>query len=140
MKSVLKSFYTKPLVIYLSVALLAISTFAGPAEAMFVPAAPYQKSAAYPMESVGRAADIDKVQTALESKIIHQKLMDYGLSADEAMARVNMLSDEQLHQLAAQADSLQAGGDAVGVFVALVIVALLVVLLIYLVQGRIAIR
>jgi|SRR5208337_4629927 len=140
MKNVLRSFYTKPLVINLSISLLAISTAAGPAEAMFVPAAPSQGSAASPQEPIGRAADLVKVQTALESKIIRQRLKDYGLSPDDAMARLNMLSDEQIHQLAAHTDSLQAGGDAVGIFVGLMIVALLVVLLIYLVQGRIAIR
>ena len=39
MKTMLNAFYTKPLIIYLSTALLALSTFAGPAEAMFVPTA-----------------------------------------------------------------------------------------------------
>ncbi len=140
MKSVLKSFYTKPLVIYLTLTLLAISTAAGPAEAMFVSAVPQQESAASPVASVERAADLIKVRTALESKIISQKLMDYGLSPDEAMARVNRLSDDQVHQLATHADSLQAGGDAVGFLVGIVIVALLVILLIYLIQGRIAIK
>jgi hypothetical protein len=130
MKGVLTSFYAKPLVVYLVLALLAISTAAGPAEAMFIPAAPHQESAASPSATFGRAADLIKVQTALESKIIRQKLMDYGLSPEETMARVNMLSDEQVHQLAAHTDSLQAGGDAVGFFV----------VLIFLVQGRITIK
>ena len=66
--------------------------------------------------------------------------MDYGLSPDEAMARVSALSDDQVHQLATHADSLQAGGDAVGFLASLVLIALLVVLIIYLVQGRIVIR
>ncbi len=141
MKGVLKSFYAKPLVIYLAIALLAISTAAGPAEAMFISAAPHQgPAAASRAASAGRTADLVKVQTALESKIIRQKLMDYGLSPDETMARLNGLSDEQIHQLAAHADSLQAGGDAVGLLFALMVVALLVVLLIFLVQGRITVR
>ncbi len=140
MKNILKSFYTKPLAIYLALALLAISTAAGPAEAMFVSAAPHQGSASPPAASAERAADLIKVRTALESKIISQKLMDYGLSPDEAMARVNRLSDDQVHQLASHTDSLQAGGDAVGLLAGLLIVALLVVLLIYLIQGRIAIK
>ncbi len=140
MKGVLKSFYTKPLVIYLAIAMLAISTGAGPAEAMFVPSASHQETAASQAVSSGRAADLIKVQTALESKIVRQKLMDYGLSPDETMARVNMLSDEQIHQLAAHTDALQAGGDAVGFIVGLVIVAILVVVLIYLVQGRIEVK
>jgi hypothetical protein len=140
MKSMLRAFYAKPLTIYLAVALLAISTFAGPAEAMFVPAAPHQNMAESAADSAVRAADMAKIQTAFESKILLQKLMDYGLSPEETMARVNTLSDEQIHQLSTHTDSLQAGGDGGGFIIGLLVVALLVVLLIYLIQGRIVIK
>lgn len=140
MKTILKTFYAKPLAIYLAVALLAISTFAGPAEAMFVTSAPNQNAAAPAASSVDRAADLAKIQTALESKLVRQKLMDYGLSPEETMARVNTLSNEQINQLATHADSLQAGGDPVGLVIGLLVIALLVVLLIYLLQGRIVVR
>jgi cytochrome c553 len=140
MKSMLKAFYTKPLTIYLVAALLAISTFAGPAEAMFVPAAPHQNTAETPAGFAGRAADIARIQTALESKLLQQKLMDYGLSPEETMARVDTLSDEQIHQLATHMDSLQAGGDGGGFIIGLLIIAILVVVLIYLIQGRIVIK
>jgi len=140
MKGVLKAFYTKPLAVYLVMALLAISTLAGPAEAMFVPAAPHFDSTSTTAVSANRTADLSKIQTALESRIVQQALQDNGLSPEETMSRVNKLSDEQIHQLAAHADSLQAGGDAVGFVIGLLIVAILVVLLIYLVQGRIVIK
>src|SRR5512144_2151060 len=140
MKTMLKTFYAKPLAIYLAVALLAISTFAGPAEAMFVPSVPNQNAAAPPAVSADRAAGLAKIQAALESKLVQQKLMDYGLSPEETMARVNKLSDEQINQLASHTDSLQAGGDPVDFVISLLVLALLVVLLIYLLQGRIVIR
>ena len=140
MKGLLESFYTKPLVIYLALALLAISTAVGPAEAMFISAVPQGGSTGAATETSVRTADLIKIRSALESKIIGQRLMDHGLTPDEAMARVNMLSDDQIHQLASHTDSLQAGGDAVGVLASLVIIALLVVLLIYLVQGRVVIK
>jgi len=136
MKTMLKTFYAKPLAIYLAITLLAITTFAGPAEAMFVTSAPHQDAAA----SADRAAGLAKIQAALESKIVRQTLMDYGLSPEEAMAKVSTLSDEQLNQFAANTDALQAGGDAVGLLVGLVILALLVVLLIYLLEGRITVH
>jgi hypothetical protein len=139
MKNMLNAIYARPLAVYLIVALLAISAFAGPAEAMFFPSAPQGESATAPDASV-RAADLIKIQSALESKIVSQRLLDYGLSPDEAMVRVSSLSDDQVHQLATHTDSLQAGGDAVGFVVGVLIVALLVVLLIYLVQGRIVIK
>jgi len=140
MKTMLNAFYTKPLIIYLVVALLALSTFAGPAEAMFVPTGSFQAPAGAIDASVSRAADLAKVQTALESKVIRQKLLDYGLSPEEAMVRLNTLSDGQIHQLATQTDSLQAGGDAVGFLIGVMVLAILVVVLIFLVQGRIEVR
>jgi hypothetical protein len=140
MKTMLKAFYTKPLVIYLVVALLAISAFAGPAEAMFLHATPHQDMTEATAVSAGRAADIAKIQMTFESKILQQKLMDYGLSPDETMARVNKLSDEQIHQLATNTDSLQAGGDGVDVLVTLLVVAILVVVLVYLLNHRIEIK
>jgi hypothetical protein len=136
----LGSFYAKPLAIYLTSALLAISTCAGPAEAMFMPAAGNAGIGEAGTPAVDRAADLNKIQAALESKALQQKLMDYGFSPEEAMAKIHSLSDDQVHQLAANADSLQAGGDAVGAVVGLLIIALLVVLLIYLLEGRIEIR
>ena len=140
MKTLLKTFYAKPLAVYLAAALLAITTFAGPAEAMFVPAAPHQNAAAPAAAFVDRAADLAGIQTALESKIVQQKLMDYGLSPEETMARVNTLSDEQINQLATHSDSLQAGGDGGSLIVGLLVVAILVVILVYLLEGRIVVK
>ena len=137
MKTMLKTFYARPLAIYLAVALIAISTFSGPAEAMFLPAPTLQNAAT---GSEGRTADLDKIRTALESKLVRQKLMDYGLSPEEAVARVNRLTDEQINQLAINMDSLQAGGDGGGLLVGLLVVAILVVILLYLLQGRIVVR
>lgn len=136
MKHLLSSFYTRPLVIYLVLALVAISTAAGPAEAMLLPTPPDAASAQEP----GRAADLAKVQKVLESKELRQKLRDYGLSPEEADARISALSDEQLHRLASNMDSVQAGGDVVGFVFGLVIIGLLVLLIIFLLEGRIEIR
>jgi hypothetical protein len=138
MKHMLKAFYTRTLVIYLVLALVVISTAAGPAEAMLLPASP---NAAHSAPAYDRAADISAVQKTLESKEIRQKLLDYGLTPEETEARIASLSDDQLHRLAVNLDSVQAGGDSVlGVLLGLVIIALLVVLIIYLLEGRIEIK
>jgi hypothetical protein len=138
MKHMLRAFYTRPLVIYLVLALVAISTAAGPAEAMLLPVS---SDAASGAPAYDRAADLAMVQKTLESKELRQKLLDYGLTPEETEARIAALSDEQLHQLSANLDSVQAGGDSVlGVLLGLVIIALLVVLIIYLLEGRIEIK
>ena len=140
MKTLLKTFYAKPLAVYLAVALLAITTFAGPAEAMFVPATPHQNATGAAAVSGGRTADLARIQAALESKIVQQKLMDYGLSPEETMTRVNKLSDEQINQFATHTDALHAGGDGGSLIVGLLVVAILVVVLVYLLEGRIEVH
>jgi hypothetical protein len=137
MKHMLKAFYARPLVMYLVLALIAISTAAGPAEAMLLPLSPHAAPAA---TAYDRAADLANIQKTLESKELRQKLLDYGLTPEETEARIASLSDEQLHQLASNLDSVQAGGDALGFVLGLVIIALLVVLIIYLLEGRLEIK
>lgn len=140
MKHMLTAFYARPLASYLIAALLAISALAGPAEAMHLPVpsvAPYADQSA---PSPDRAADIAKIQKTLETKELRQRLLDYGLTPDETAARIDRLSDEQIHQLAANMDSLQAGGDGLGFVLGVVIIALLVVLIIFLLEGRIEIK
>lgn len=140
MKTILKSCCARPVAVSLIVALVAMSSFAAPAEAMFIPAGPGEEAPAGQHETGVRAADLAKVEATLESKIVSQKLVDFGLSPSEARARVYALSDRQLHELASHTDSIQAGGDPVDLFVGLIIVAVLAVVLIYLVQGRIVVR
>lgn len=81
-------------------------------------------------DTVMRKADVAAIQKTLESTVVKQRLMDYGLSSDEAMARVNTLSNEQVHQFAAQLNSLQAGADGADavVFVLLVVILVIVIL------------
>jgi hypothetical protein len=80
-----------------------------------------------------RAADLQTVQHVLESKVIQQRLLDLGLTAEEAQARLATLSNEELHQLALQVDALVPGGD-LGLIIAILVVVLLVVLIIYLIR------
>ncbi len=83
-----------------------------------------------PVRNDTRAGDLAKVRTALESSAVKQRLLDFGLTSEEAAQRISMLSDEQLHQFAVNIDAVQAGGDAAGgvIFVLLVVVIVLVIL------------
>jgi len=107
----------KILSLYLIVALLALSL---PVHgwAMFIPAGD---------SSSDRTSDRARIQSLLESTALKQRLADLGLSPETAATKINALSDEQVHQLAANADSLQAGGDAVGGVIFLLLVAVVVV-------------
>jgi len=140
MKRMLTACYARPLASYLIAALLAISTLAGPADAMHLPSPSDTPHAGQNALSAERAADIAKIQKVLETKELQQRLLDYGLTPEETAARIDKLSDEQLHRFASNLDSVQAGGDILGFVLGVVIIALLVVLIIYLLEGRIVIK
>ncbi len=78
-----------------------------------------------------RAADIGRIQSALETKIVKERLEKLGFTTEEIGAKLDRLSDQQIHQLALQIDDLKVGKDAGGVIVALIIIALIVVAILY---------
>ena len=127
MKRILPSVIkTRPRLLSLITALLAISIIVGPAEAMFVPSAPPSQTT--PL--FDRATDMAKIQKTLESKTLQQRLVDYGLSPEGALAKINGLSDEQVHMLATNIDALQAGGMANSSVIIILLLIVLILLLI----------
>ncbi len=117
--------------IYLVLA-MALITMPAQGWAMFMPSQ---------TADIARQADIASIQKTLESTIVKQRLMDYGLSSEEAMVRINKLSDEQVHQFASQLDSLQAGADdGVDALVVLLVVVILVILILELTGHHVIVR
>jgi len=90
--------------------------------------------------SLNRLEDLQKAQRVLESKMVQQRLEDVGLTADEIQGRLARLSDAQLHQMANQLDALMPGGDGLGIVIALLVIAILAVVLIYLLGHRIEVK
>ncbi len=84
-----------------------------------------------------RVADLHKIQTVLESKVVQQRLADFGLTPEEINIRLASLSDEQLHQLATNVEAIMPAGDGLGIVIALLVIAILAVILIYLLNHRI---
>ena len=83
--------------------------------------------------STMREIDELKVRRALENKIVAEQLMGHGLTKEEVSAKLNQMSDEQVHQMASLADRIPAGGDAaLGIVIALLVIVALVLLIIYL--------
>ncbi|MGE5190583.1 MAG: PA2779 family protein [Gemmatimonadota bacterium] len=88
-----------------------------------------------------RAADLDKVQAFLESRIVVQKLVDYGVSSEEAMAKVRSMSDGDLHRLASLADRAGEGADdALGFLIGVAILVILVIVILKLVNKEVIVR
>ncbi len=99
-----------------------------------------------PSEVIGvspaeRAADLQKVRKFLEMKMVGERLRELGLAPGEVQARLDQMNDQQLHQLALKVDELNVAGDSgLGIVIALLIIAILVVILVFLLQGRISIK
>jgi hypothetical protein len=91
-----------------------------------------------PSEVVGvspidRGSDLEKIQNAIETKMIGERLKQIGLTPDEIQKRLSQLSDQQIHRLALQLDELRVAGDAgwvaFGVLVGLAAIAVLIIYL-----------
>ncbi len=78
-----------------------------------------------------RATDLERIQRALETKVVKERLEKLGFTTEEISSKFDRLSDSQIHQLALQADDLRVGKDAGGVLIALLIIALIVVAVLY---------
>jgi hypothetical protein len=89
---------------------------------------------------VDRDADLGKIQKILETKAIGERLTQFGLTQDEVQKRLAQLSDQQIHQIALQLDDLKIGQDsALGVVVALIVIAILVIVLLNLTGHKVII-
>ncbi|HYA32208.1 MAG TPA: PA2779 family protein [Thermodesulfovibrionales bacterium] len=83
-----------------------------------------------------RAAELQQIQRVLETKVVKERLEKLGFTSEEIRAKFDALSDHQIHQLAQQIDDLRVGKDAaLGVIIALVVIAVLVVVFLQL-SGR----
>jgi hypothetical protein len=88
-----------------------------------------------------RSSDLAKVQKFLEMKMVRERLKEYGLAQEEIQARLDRLSDQQIHQLALRVDDLRvAADDGLGIIIALLIIAILVVILIMLLGHRVIVK
>ena len=91
-------------------------------------------------QAVNRIADLEKIQKVIEVKMIRERLNALGLSQEEIQARLNQMSNDQVHQLAVNLDELKVGGDdAVTVLIVLVIVAI-AILVVYLMGYRLILK
>ena len=88
-----------------------------------------------------RAEDMAKVQSFLENKVVVQKLIDYGVSPAEAMAKVKAMSAQDLHRLAALTDRAAAGTDSgIGILIGLAILIILIIVIFKLMNKEIVVR
>jgi len=99
-----------------------------------------------PSEGIGlspaeRSSDLQKIQKFLEMKMVRERLQEFVLTQDEIQNRLSRLSDPQIHQLALKMDDLRVGADdGLGIIIALLVIAILVVLIIMLTGHRVIVK
>jgi hypothetical protein len=120
MQTIYKSTLAK-LTSVLLIFVLSLISLVPRVEAAFIPSSDSR-------DGLMRNHDIQTIQKALESKIVKQRLQDLGFSEEEIQERLNQLSDEEVHSLAMQIDSLSQGG-ILGVVIAVLIIVVLVLVI-----------
>ena len=98
-------------------------------DASFIPS---EESAASSL----RSKDLGVVQKVLEQKMVQERLRSLGYSEEEIQARLDLLTDAELHQLATQLDTLTAGGDGIGFVIGILLIIVLVLLILHLTGTR----
>jgi hypothetical protein len=88
-------------------------------------------------KAVSRGMDEEKVRRMLENKIVAERLKSHGLSKEEVMAKMDRMSDEQIHQLAALSDRMPAGGDGAATAAVIVLVVFIIAILMLIILRRI---
>lgn len=69
-------------------------------------------------------ANRDRVTAFFSRDDVRQQLQAQGVSADDAMARVQAMSDAEVAQLANRVDQAPAGGDVVGILFSVFLILL----------------
>jgi hypothetical protein len=88
-----------------------------------------------------RHAEINKVQRALENQIVRAKLEAYGFTPDEITAKLQGMTDQQIHLLAQASEDVLAGADdGLGVLIAILLIVLIVILILKLSGKSIVIK
>ncbi len=88
-----------------------------------------------------RDADLLMAQRALENKVVAQKLLDYGVTAADAQARLVTMSDADLHSLASATKGLPSGADGTtGAIIGVLVVVILVIVVLKLMHRDVVVR
>jgi predicted PurR-regulated permease PerM len=115
-----KTMSARKIAIVLIVA-MGLLSIVPPVNASFIPSGDSQ-------ERTIRNQDLETISKALETKIIKQRLQDLGYSDQEIQDRLDQLSDQEIHNLAVQIDSLTQGG-ATGLIIGILVIIILVLVI-----------
>jgi hypothetical protein len=92
-------------------------------------------------EMEAHSEDLAKVQSFLENKIVVQKLVDYGVSPEEARLKVESMNTQDLHRLASLTDRTAAGTDSgIEVLIGIAVLIILILIILKLMHKEVIVR
>lgn len=104
--------------------------------------APRLEAAFVPSQAINsapsdRASDLKVIQSALEDKLVRQRLQDLGFTSKEISDRLSLLNEEQIHSIAQKLDDLRVGQDSgVGIVIAVLVIIILIIVIVNLTTGH----
>lgn len=121
-------------------ALLAVVSMSvldfGPAMAGLAPS----RTSGSTLITTARDADLLVARRALENKVVAQKLLDYGVAAEDVQLKLAGMSDQDLHTLATACRGLPSGGDATGAVIGILVVVILVIIVLRLMNKEVVVK
>jgi len=105
--------------------ILALSTFSiisAPAHAAMVNTAEILKQSKHNF-------DRDRINTFLGRSEVQKHLLNWGINPEEAKARTDSLTDQEIEKIVAGIDQLPAGGGALGTIVGAALIIFVVLLI-----------
>jgi hypothetical protein len=87
-----------------------------------------------------RSQDLQKVQKFLETKMVRERLGEFGFTPEEIRLKLGGLSDPQIHQLALHLDEMKVTGDGGEIIIILLLIAILIVLIIYVSGHKVVVK
>lgn len=87
-----------------------------------------------------QSKDLETIQSALENKLVQEKLGAYGLTQEEIKAKLQSMTDQQRHLLAQASEKVLAGGDGVSAVIGVLIIVLLVIIILKLLDKQIIVK
>ena len=89
---------------------------------------------------INRSTNVEKIQKFLETKMVRERLRDFGFSQEEIQTRLNQLTDDQIHQVALQLDELKVAGNGAEAVIIILLILILVAVIIYVTGHRVVVK
>jgi hypothetical protein len=112
----------KSIAVLVIIALSTFSIISAPAHAAMVNTAEILKQNQHDLAC-------KHINMFLDRSEVQKHLVAWGVNPDEAKARVNCLSDQEIERISAQIDQLPAGGGGLGTIVGAALVIFIVLLI-----------